>query len=322
MTAADPRADWLEWRRTGTGASDIAAILNLSPWGSPFSVWASKTDQQDDDHDTPAMEFGRRAEVMVAPWFTERTGLRVTGEQTRCSHPDRPWMLCTVDGFVFDGPSTDLIDAVGVLEIKTTSDSAAEWADGPPVHYRCQATWAMAVTGLDRCWFAVLHLALGRPDFQVYEFQRDPADETYVVETVTRFWHDHILTGTPPDVDAHPATGPAIKAHWPTGAGTLDANDEARTLIARLNAHKAAAARLANHIEAAENQLRALLGDREALIDGYDPNGRPNVLASWKPQDATRLDSAALKTAHPSLWAEFANTTTTRVLRVTKPKGE
>lgn len=324
MTAVDTsRADWLQARRNGIGASDVAGILNLSPWASPFSVWASKVDDQADDHDTPAMEFGRRAEAMIAPWFAERTGLHVAGEQAHCSRSDQPWMMCTVDGFVVDGPNSSIDDALGVLEIKTTSASAAEWADeGLPIYYRCQATWAMAVTGLDRCWFAVLHLAFGRPDFQVYEFQRDPADEGFVVAEVTRFWHEHVVANVAPAVDAHQATTEAIKAHWPTAEGSLDADDAARTLVARLNAHKASAARLAEHIEAAENELRALLGDREALVDGEDTKGRPIVLASWKPQDSARLDTKALKAAHPDLAEQFTKTTTTRVLRVTKPRSE
>ena len=126
MTTADERIDWLTWRRSGLGASDIAGVLNLSPWASPFSVWASKIDDTTDDRDSPAMEFGRRAEVMVAPWFTDRTGLHVIGEQARCTHRDDTWKLCTVDGFVTEGPNSSIGDALGVLEIKTTSDSASE----------------------------------------------------------------------------------------------------------------------------------------------------------------------------------------------------
>ena len=103
------RTDWLAWRRSGIGASDVAGILGLSPWASPFSVWASKIDDQADDHDNDAMEFGRRAEVMVAPWFADRTGLTVAGEQARCTHRDDTWKLCTVDGFVLDGPNSDKI---------------------------------------------------------------------------------------------------------------------------------------------------------------------------------------------------------------------
>lgn len=309
------RTEWLQARTQGVGASDVAGILNLSPWASPFSVWASKVDAPGDDTDSPAMEFGRRAEVMVAPWFTERTGLHVIGEQQHRHHPDHDWMMATLDGLVVESPNSHPDDLLGVLEIKTTSDTADEWeTNGVPVHYQCQATWAMAVTQTERSWFAVLHLAYGRPEFKVYEFHRDADDEAYVVGKVTEFWHDHVIAGVPPAADAHKATTEAIKAHWPTAEGSVEATDAARLLVGRIHTLKATAKSVATDLEAAENQLRALLGEREALTAG------DTVLASWKPQAAARLDTAALKIAHPAIYAEFTNTATTRVLRVTKEK--
>jgi len=305
------RTDWLAWRRSGIGASDVAGILGLSPWASPFSVWASKIDDQADDHDNDAKEFGRRAEVMVGPWFTDRTGLTVAGEQARCTHRDDRWKLCTVDGFVLDGPNSDIASALGVLEIKTTGDSAADWAVEVPVHYRCQATWAMHVTDLPRCWFAVLHLAFGRPRFEFYEFERDAAEEAFVVDACSRFWHDHVATGHPPAVDGHSATTDAIKAHWPTAEGSLEADALTRRMCDRIRAHKATAKLIEANIAEAENELRAALGEREALVDGTG-----KVLASWKPQSTARLDGKALKAARPDIAAEYTTTTTTRVLRV------
>lgn len=306
----DDRAAWLQARRNGIGASDVAGVLGLSPWASPFSVWASKIDNTADDRDTPAMEFGRRAEIMVAPWFAERTGLHVRGEQTHVSRDD--WKMCTVDGFVYE--SANSTDPLGVLEIKTTSDSAADWAESVPVHYQCQATWAMHVTDLPACWFAVLHLAFGRPQFEVYEFARDVDDETFVLGKCETFWIDHVLTGTPPAVDSHHATTDAIKAHWPTAEGSIEADATARRIVQRINAHKATVALATDNLTAAENELRALLGDREALtIDG-------KVIASWKPQPAARLDAKALRAALPDIAATYTTTTTTRVLRVKNPK--
>ena len=56
------RAEWLDWRRGGIGSSDIAAIIGLSPWATPYSVWAEKTGRLDNhDNDDTVKEFGRRA---------------------------------------------------------------------------------------------------------------------------------------------------------------------------------------------------------------------------------------------------------------------
>ena len=314
----DERADWLTWRRNGIGASDVAGIIGLSPWASPFSVWASKVDDADDTTDSDAMEFGRRAEIMVAPWFADRTGLHVAGEQARCTHPADAWKLATVDGFVYDGPNST--DPLGVLEIKTTGESAEDWAAEVPVHYRCQATWAMHVTDLPQCWFAVLHLAFGRPRFEVYTFTRDADEEAFVVDHCARFWHDHVTTGTPPAVDSHKATTDALRAHWPTAEGIVDADATTRRLIERHRSHKATLTIAQQNVDEIENAIRAALGEHEALVDGTDAKGKPNVIASWKPQQSARIDTKALKADRPDIADEYTRTTTSRVLRVKTPK--
>lgn len=211
MTTATDRQSWLEWRRGGVGASDIAGILGLSPWSSPFSVWASKLnllpDEELDDDDP--REFGRRAEVMIGPWFHDKTGLYVIGEQLWASNPAEPWMLATPDGVVAEGPHAGIGDALGGLEIKATNDRP--WATIPE-HYQAQGQWQMAVTGWGRVWFAVLHYRRLR----IYELARDQADIDYMTERARAFWHDHVLAGEPPEVDGSEATARALAAIYPT----------------------------------------------------------------------------------------------------------
>lgn len=38
MSLDDERSEWLDWRRGGIGASDVAALCGMSPWASPMSV--------------------------------------------------------------------------------------------------------------------------------------------------------------------------------------------------------------------------------------------------------------------------------------------
>ena len=37
--------DWLKEREYGVGASEVGAILGLSPYETPFSLWLKKTKQ-------------------------------------------------------------------------------------------------------------------------------------------------------------------------------------------------------------------------------------------------------------------------------------
>lgn len=119
------RAEWLQWRRGGLGGSDIAGVLGLSPWSSPWSVWADKVINRTDDNETDAMEFGRLAEPLVRTYFERRTGLYVRGEQARMIHPDHPWARITLDGWVADDPDA--------LELRPEEREAADAYDAAAI---------------------------------------------------------------------------------------------------------------------------------------------------------------------------------------------
>lgn len=332
--STDPeRAAWLEWRGHGVGASDVAGIVGLSPWQSPWSIWAEKVGLSAGQDETRAMRFGKIMEPVLRDMFKQETGLYVRGEQTWCQHPDDPWMRCTVDGFVYDGQDPDednrfLIHvnaatadfALGVYEAKTTSE--APW-DEVPVHYQCQASWAMAITGLPTCWFGVLHMAFGRPDFRVYQFDREGDDIARLVERCRTFWFDNVVAGIAPPADGHKATADALAGAWEVDDELFTlAGAHEQAVVSALHEMKADAKRIEAEIAQLENELKDCLGASHALITSeVDGKGRPVVLATWKAQDRTTVDTKALRADLPDIAAKYESTTTSRVLRL-KPIKE
>lgn len=320
------RDQWLAWRRTGLSATDAAKIIGLSPWGTPWTVWANKVGLIDDTdvEVTDAMEFGSRAEPMLAAWLYDRTGIYTIGAQTHVTHPGRPWMLATVDGYAADHPAATIADAIAGVEIKTTSDSADEWKQSIPLHYQAQAQWQMACTGLPATIMPTLHLAFGRLQFEVHTIARDEEDIAMLTAAGERFWHDHVLAGIAPDVDASQATSTALGAAWAehTVDDAVEADDDLVATVANLRDAKAQAKALDEQITYLENVVKAALADRTELVAGVDAKGRPVRLATWKPQERHGLDVPALKARYPRACARFGTVTTSRVLRLTKPKGE
>ena len=43
MSKSISQIDWLKERQKGIGGSDVAAILGMSPWRTPYQVWEEKT---------------------------------------------------------------------------------------------------------------------------------------------------------------------------------------------------------------------------------------------------------------------------------------
>lgn len=311
----DDRASWLTERRTGLGGSDVAGVLGLSPWQSPWSVWADKVGLLPLDTDeTDAQEFGLMAEPMLRDYFHRRTGLHVIGAQTSVTHPDHPWARVTLDGYVADSPNSDPAAALGVFESKTTSE--APWTD-VPIHYQCQAQWAMWVTGQPVCWFGVLHIAYGRVKFRVYEFHRDDTDIATLEDRCRRFWFDHVTTGIPPATDGHDATLAAIEQVYanPPAGSTMEADD---TLVEHLDAFvycRDEIKALTEQQQAHRAALTAALGDHTTLTRGVDAKGRPVVLATWTQQTRTGFDLDAFRARYPRHAHRFQTSTTFRVLR-------
>lgn len=324
MTAVEAefdRATWLLERRTGLGGSDVAGVLGVSPWQSPWSVWADKVGLLPiDDEQTEGQEFGLLAEPALRELFHRRTGLHVIGAQTVVTHPDHPWARVTLDGYTAESAHSDPADALGVFESKTTSE--APW-DDVPIHYQCQAQWAMWITGTEICWFGVLHFAYGRVAFRVYEFHRDDTDITTLQDRCRRFWFDHVTTGIAPATDGHDATLRALAAVYPPGT-TIDDAVEADTDLAE---HVAGYLYCCDEINAFEEQqqihraaVQAAMGERTALTFGTDGRGRPIVLATWKPQNASRIDVKTFRARYPRAAARLTTTTATRVFLPKRPK--
>ena len=70
-TAGMTRQDWLAERRHSLGGSDMGAVLGLSRWRSPYTVWADKMGLLPDQEDSEAMRIGRDLEPYVLQRFCE-----------------------------------------------------------------------------------------------------------------------------------------------------------------------------------------------------------------------------------------------------------
>lgn len=315
------RATWLQWRRGGLGASDAAAVSGFSRWGSPWSVYVEKVGLvEPDDHDDEMAEFGRRFEPIAAPWFHERTGLYIVGEQTWVTKTGEPWARSTPDGFVSEVPNPMPDELVGTWEVKAPV-AWGMWQDGldrdavgdgthAPVDHQVQALWQQWTTGLDRTWFGVLH---GRR-FRIYELGQDGPDLALVIDRCKRFWYDNVLAGVPPPVDGSDATTAVLRDLWPTHeAGTEVDVGHLRDLIAQRHELKAQIAQLEAGVQLLDNSVRRTLEEAEAgTIDGVP-------VVTYRSHPTTRIDLARLRAEQSELiLGQYAVTDTVRTLRYRK----
>lgn len=313
MEAVTDREAWLARRRRGIGASDVAGILGISAWATPWSVWADKVGltPSKDEPNNEVFEFGHMAEPMLRDYFHRRTGLEIVSVQRECQHPDHPWALATLDGEVID----DGQNAIAVFEGKTTREG--EWEEIPR-YYQAQAQWQMFVTGHERVEFGVLHMPFGRPMFRRYVLPRDEEDIAFIFDRVRRFWFDHVTTGIAPDVDGSEVTRDAISVAYAADpeAEAVVASDEILRVLSDLEAAEATLTNIDDYVGRLKNRLREAMGEATVLVAPPDDTGKSRTLATWREERRTRFDKAAAEARYPRLISRFTTSSTSRVLRV------
>ena len=260
-TEADDRTEWLQARRAGVGASDIAAILGTSPWSTPFQVWASKVHDLPEAEPSEAMRWGRLMEsTILDEWLDQSGNAPEVARGALCRNLDVPIMLATPDALL----------SSAVVEVKNVSD----WSwDEIPAHYVQQVQWQLAVTGFPMGYLVVLH---GGRNLRVYEIEPDP-DIHLMILAAGEFWK-LVEADEPPALEIEDNT--YLAALWPNSteeAVEVDA-DIAETLYSARYATKMAKSRQ----EAAELALKEVLGTADTAVVGQ------KVVATWKNNGKSR----------------------------------
>jgi putative phage-type endonuclease len=221
-------------------ATEIAAVVGLSPWMSRFTLWHKKSGLATGPFEmTPAVEWGNRLEDAVASkWQDEHPG-QLAAPAGTWRHRDREWQRATPDRLIYTQPAGEFETpdrAEELLEVKT-SPFGDDWGpsgdeDGVPVWYRCQVLWQMDTLGLPRTRFAVLN---GGWDYREYTVDYDETEAKILRDAAERFLDD-VRNGVRPPIDGADDTYQTIRVQ-PDGLDEVDVEipleDAARYEIAQ-----------------------------------------------------------------------------------------
>lgn len=260
------------------GGSDIAALVGLSPWATPLTVYA-RIVTGEGTPDSPALRRGRLMEPVVREMYRLDEGVELLGP-TSLRHPEKDWLRASLDD-VGRRPGRGR----HAVEFKTGNQRDADkWgplgSDELPEQYLCQTSWylgtGLAVGALDEPVADVAVLLLGVEETpRVYRVEHDAEVYAWLLEAAERFWRDFVVPRRPP-----PPSNPArevesvrrlYKRETEPLAPFADlAPEDKSTVLAYAEARrqqKAAEAALAD----AEVRLKLALGWR-AGVDALPPD--------------------------------------------------
>ena len=204
-----PHEEWLEHRKKSIGGSDASAIIGMSKYSSPYTVWADKLGKLPPKEDNEAMRLGRDLEEYVAKRFTEATGKKVRRENNILINPDYPFAHANVDRMI--------IGEDAGFEAKTTSAlNVKKFKNGEfPENYYCQCVHYLAVTGCKRWYLGVLVLGV---EFKWFVIERDEDEIKALMKSEADFWQ-YVESQTPPMVDGSDSTSDTLRTIYPESNG-------------------------------------------------------------------------------------------------------
>lgn len=288
---AQDSPEWHAARQEGIGASDVAAILGLSPWQTPLGVYRTKMGVPNEIPEDLAWH-GHNMEPIIAKWIEDKCPevgmLTSVGMSARST--EWQWLTASPDRLVLE--SHPLIP----VELKTSSAFSKEsWADGVPLYYAAQVQTQLAVLGAPFGWLAVNH---GGPTYGLYRIERD---EEFIIEHLvpkTRaFWEEHVLAQVAPE----PTTTAEAVELWPGNPDlAIEGDERLYELWGAYGLMQAEQVEISERLDAVKLELQKAMQDATALT--YQ--GRE--LFTWKPRKgATRFDATAFKKDHPDLAAAY-----------------
>jgi putative phage-type endonuclease len=263
-------------RRTFLGGSDMAAILGLSPWKTPYQLWLEKTSEAPpEDNDSGVKRRGRRLEPVIVDWMREDYGLKIIAHNERYVDQELPFLSCEVD-FEHDEMENGVVITENA-EVKTVHPSHAkdwgdEWSDEIPLYYTAQAAFGQMITGRESTLFAVL---IGADDLRAYRVKRDDELISTLREKAIRFWALVEKRTPPPIINLQDA-----RLAWSVSQpGSITATDEVSAWVKELQQVKKIISGREAEAELLEMKIASFMQEKEQLLDA-----RGNRLATWKLQ--------------------------------------
>jgi predicted phage-related endonuclease len=245
-----------EWCALVT-ASKVPAILGLSPWDSPLSLWLKMAGRAPWDEENDATRRGNMLENAVLDWWlADHDEFGEVERQEWHVLQDEDWCGATPDMTVAADGELAFVDA------KTTTDDEEAWWDGPPAHYLTSSMWQLAMAPhVKRVHLAVL---FGRRlTLRSFTVERDDDLCGLLIDRAREFYLS-LSADTPPPLSGMACEYDAIrKAHPEIDRG------ESATLPADLVDEYVSAYRASKALRGIQARVLDVMGRAQYGTDEY-----------------------------------------------------
>lgn len=292
------RAEWLEDRKGGIGSSEVATILGLNPWETPYQLWRRKMGMEAPKDETFAMKAGHYLEDAVSMFWADETGREVikssAGDWLFVNN-EKDFLRASPDRTFWIPGLPKNNENKGILECKTTQMSIDP--EDLPKHWFCQVQYQLGVSEMTQGSLA--WLCSGR-EFGYKDIAFVPDFYGWMIEEVERFWVDNIIGKIEPA--AITVTDVITKYARHTDGKIIEASAETLAAYTRLKEVRSEIAKAESEKEELEAKIKIGFGDAEIMSYGGQ------TLATWKAaKDSDKFDSKLFCKENPELAAKYTS---------------
>lgn len=294
------REEWLAIRKTGIGSSEVASILGINPYQTPYQLWRRKMEMDPPQEENRLMRMGHLLEDAVSTLWSEETGrevIKASAIDWIASSTEKPHRKASPDRTFWIPGMAKNIHNKGILECKTTEMPVDE--EDLPKTWFCQVQWLLGVSETEQGSLAWLG---PRKTFGYKDMVLVPEFYEWMGEEVDKFWTDNIVGGKEPEAIA--ASDVLTKYAKHTDAKIIEVGQEVLEAYTQLKQVKEELAALEEKKESLEDKIKIAFGDAEMIVYAG------TTLGSWKSaKDSVKIDTKALAKKYPEIAKEFEYTT-------------
>lgn len=303
LAFVDPRADdpgviqWLQDRKLGVGASEIATLFGLNPWQNVRELWSLKVHDLPSEGSNELFHFGHEMEDLIGREFALRSGETVAEPDEAIIVGSKPHYRASLDRVIIEDG-----EAVAALELKNLHEGRLKeyMTCGPSTQYLLQLQYQMACANMEYGYLAAL---FGGQKFAAWRVVASPSVAAEIFRRVDCFWEYVESKTEPPEIIG----GRELEN---AGDGTLVLTDPAwEERLSELETLRLKKAKIEKEEKLLKQSLKETLGDATSARAG-------RMAVSVSVSKRTSLDTTRLKEEQPELVAQYTKEASVKTLRV------
>lgn len=181
---------WLEWRKSGIGCSEVAAICGVNPFCTALEVYNEKVGLTKKKKNA-AMQRGQDFEKEALSVFEMQMGVKDHYKPVCAVHDERNYLKASIDGYC---KKTNTL-----VELKVPNRIVMDMAKAGslPLYYMYQVQAELMITKAEKAYFACYS-----PDtFEIYVVVVEPDAfiKWNILSHTENFYTCHLIPRVPPE---------------------------------------------------------------------------------------------------------------------------